>query len=231
MAQRTVAFELPSWRAPGGTNLRTGVLLIGTLLWLGLYGRLGSRLLAHGIGGVDRRDGLLMVLTVAFGVMTVVGWRQLWPQWQARWNARRFGDWRALSVKQLQALTPSEFEDYVAERIFERQGYRVENTPDVKDGGVDILVRDRFGNLAVVQCKRYRGTVGAATLRDLYGTMLHTGATHAYLVTSGRISRDAREWVRGKPIGLIDGARLVKLAEAEPHTFQPPGEDGRIEEE
>ena len=90
---------------------------------------------------------------------------------------------------------------------------------------------DRFGNLAVVQCKRYRGTVGAATLRDLYGTMLHTGATHAYLVTSGRISRDAREWVRGKPIGLIDGARLVKLAEAEPHTFQPPGEDGRIEEE
>ncbi|MCB0160192.1 MAG: hypothetical protein KDD83_18795, partial [Caldilineaceae bacterium] len=120
MAQRTVAFELPSWRAPGGTNLRTGVLLIGTLLWLALYGWLGSRLLAHGISGFDRRDGLLAVLTVAFGVMTVVGWRQLWPQWQARWDARRFGDWRALSVKQLQALTPSEFEAYVAERIFER---------------------------------------------------------------------------------------------------------------
>jgi restriction system protein len=230
MAQRTFAFERPRWRAPGGTNVRTGVLSIGTLLWLALYVGLGSRLLARNVYALDRRDGALIALTVALGVAVVVGWRRVWPRWRARLDARRFGEWRALSVSQLQALTPSEFEAYVAARIFERQGYTVENTPDVKDGGIDIRVRDRFGNLAVVQCKRYRSTVGAATVRDLYGTMLHAEATHAYLVTSGRISRDAREWTRGKPIGLIDGARLVKLAQAEPHTFHPPEPAGNVEE-
>lgn len=231
MSQRTFAFDLPRWRAPGGTNLRTGVLFIGTVLWLALYLWLGSRLLAHGLDGLDRRDLILMVMTVALGATTLVGWAHLWPKWRMRLEARRLGEWRALSVPQLQALTPGEFEEYVAERIFARQGYSVENTPDVKDGGVDIRIRDRFDNLAVVQCKRYRSTVGASTVRELYGAMRHEGATHAYLVTSGRISRDAREWTRGKPIGLIDGERLVKLAQAEPNTFHPPAATGSSDED
>ncbi|MCB0129255.1 MAG: restriction endonuclease, partial [Caldilineaceae bacterium] len=52
--------------------------------------------------------------------------------------------------------------------------------------------------------------------RDLYGTMIHAGAVRSYLITTGRISREAREWAAGKSIGLIDGARLAELARAEP---------------
>ncbi len=116
----------------------------------------------------------------------------------------------------LYRLTPSQFEEYVAQRLFARQGYAVENTPDVADGGVDIFVTDSRGRRAVVQCKRYHGTVGEAVVRDLYGTMLHNGAAMGYLVTAGAISEAARQWAAGKSIFLIDGHELEQLAKAEP---------------
>ncbi len=66
-----------------------------------------------------------------------------------------------------------------------------------------------------MQCKRYRGTVGAPIVRDLYGTMVHHGAGYAYLVTNSTFSEEARIWAAGKPIELIDGRRLVDLSQAE----------------
>ena len=139
------------------------------------------------------------------------------PRWRA-WikNRTRADQWPALNHDQIQTLSPSEFEAYVAYRLFKRQGYTVENTPDVKDGGVDILITDPFGRQSVVQCKRYSKTVGSAVVRELYGTMIHAGAVRSYLVTSGNISRDAREWAADKPMTLIDGDRLVELSKAEP---------------
>ena len=128
--------------------------------------------------------------------------------------------WPALNLEQLYALSPSEFEAYVAERIFARQGYTVENTRDVKDGGVDIIVTDAHGRVAIVQCKRYRNTVGEAIVRDLYGTMLHSEAMMAYLITTSNISDAARRWAAGKPISLIDGTQLVELGRAEPVVHQ-----------
>ena len=56
------------------------------------------------------------------------------------------------------------------------------------------------------------GAVGTPVVRDLYGTMIHSGAVSGYLVTSGRISSDARAWASNKPIELIDGAEVERLA-------------------
>jgi restriction system protein len=119
-------------------------------------------------------------------------------------------------LEQTRALSPTDFEAYVAYRLFARQGYRVENLRAVKDGGIDLIVTDRQGRRAIVQCKRYRSTVGEAALRDLYGTMIHDGASMAFMITTGSLSAAARRWAAGKPIVLIDGARLVELAHAEP---------------
>ena len=137
-----------------------------------------------------------------WGLPLSLGWRSAWS------NLRRGllpGQWPALSLAQLRELTPSQFEAYVAYRLFERKGYRVDNIRDTKDGGIDILVTDGMGQQAIVQCKRYRGTVGAPIVRDLYGTMIHHGAGYAYLVTNSTFSEEARIWAAGKPIELIDG--------------------------
>jgi restriction system protein len=213
MARITYQFRPPIWQPPQYVNYRTGVLLAGTGLWWLLYVWLGLRLARSGIVLAEWTNASLVVICIGFGVILALGWRSVAARWLARLRRER---WAALSLEQLYALAPGQFEEYVAQRIFARQGYRVRNTPDIKDGGVDIVVIDEFGRAAVVQCKRYRGTVGEATVRDLYGTMIHSDAAQAYLVTTGAISESARRFAVGKPIGLIDGKRLLELSKAEP---------------
>lgn len=214
----TFAFSLP--RKPS-LNLRfpsTRLLVLATLLWWLVYGWLAYRLWIDGVQGGLFVNGLLGVVTVLLGVFVVFGWRQAGGLW---WRSfRQGGKWRALSVAAMYQLSPSDFEAYVAHRLFARQGYQVINTPDTKDGGVDVLITDAYGRQAVVQCKRYRGTVGSATVRELYGTMIHAGAARAYLVTTAEISHDARRWAEGKPIMLIDGTHLEHLCRAAPGSQQ-----------
>ena len=63
-------------------------------------------------------------------------------------------------------------------------------------------------------------------LTNLYGTMIHEGATRAYLVTSGPISSDAREWAEGKPITFVDGEELARRAKLEPALVGMPSQPG-----
>jgi len=218
MSQRTLSFQAPRWRSPLRLHLRAGVLVIGTLLWLLLYGALAYRLWIDRIAPGDTLNLGLMIACLLLGVVVLLGWQTTGRNWLAQlfpWFYH--AQWRALNLAQMQQLTPSEFEEYVARHIFERQGYRVNNVRDTKDGGIDVLITDANGQQAVVQCKLYaERTVGEPIVRDLYGTMIHAGAGHAYLVTNSSFSAEARRWAFGKPITLIDGLRLVELARSEP---------------
>ncbi len=118
---------------------------------------------------------------------------------------RHFG--RIRDLASLQKLGPVEFERFVG-HFFSQQGYDVFTTPNSGDQGIDLFLH-KGRQTCVVQCKRYRGTVGQATVRDLYGVMVHSGADSAVLVTSGRISRAARDWAHAKPIELLDGPALL----------------------
>lgn len=215
MAEIGYEFRLPTPRLPRFIRSpKPKPLIVGTLslFWLGLYGWLGYRLWFDGIRLAWRFNLLLALAIVVSGVGIGLAWRNIGERW---WTGlRSSGNWGALSLRDLQAMDPFAFEEYVAQRIFARQGYKVINTQDSKDGGVDIQVTDPDGYEAIVQCKRYRGTVGSATVRELYGTMIHSGVSRAFLVTSGTISEDARRWAMGKPIILIDGRRVVELSRA-----------------
>ena len=120
------------------------------------------------------------------------------------------------TIDQLYALSPAEFESYVG-KIFKQRGYRVKLRGKSGDMGVDIEVRRLNGKKAVVQCKRYKHTVGPDTVRELYGTLIHERASHAFLVTTAEISASAKEWARGKPMTLIDGQTLVSIAASQNH--------------
>ncbi len=211
MAQRTFNFEPLLWKtsARSREGVLLGALLLASASWVALYAWLGWLLWLQGITAWRSLHTTLLVASIGLGVALALGWRA--------WMRDGFGGRlhrRALSLEQLQALEPGAFEAYVAEHLFSHRGYHAINTRDTKDGGVDVLVTDRFGQTAVVQCKRYRGTVGEAVVRDLYGTMMHASATYAYLVTTGAISDEARRWALGKPIQLIDGPQLVELTKS-----------------
>jgi hypothetical protein len=115
------------------------------------------------------------------------------------------------TIPQMLALEPSEFEAWSG-MLFRLLGYQVKNTQEVADHGIDLELSGPDARYGLVQCKRYRGTVGEPTVRDLYGTLIHENGDHAWLVTTGGISRQAYEWAAGKPIDLWDGLRLVDFA-------------------
>jgi restriction system protein len=124
---------------------------------------------------------------------------------------RRFA--RIQTVAQMLALEPLEFEAWIG-MLFMLLGYRLESSHSQisADHGIDLEVSSPRIRYGLVQCKRYRGTVGEPTVRDLYGTLIHENADFGWLVTSGGISRQARAWAAGQPIDLWDGQRLVEYA-------------------
>ena len=114
------------------------------------------------------------------------------PRQQTTYERPRYGVSRALD--ELQDLSPKEFEHYVA-GLFRRKGYRAVVRGRAGDHGVDLELRAPTGKRAIVQCKRYQNTVGEDVVRELFGTLIHE-----------------RDWAQGKPITLIDGRTLVRIA-------------------
>jgi restriction system protein len=141
-------------------------------------------------------------LTIAFlWIGLTWGWGQAAPVDQLA----------ALSPAQFYSLSPRAFERYVA-LLFERKGYQVIHRGRSGDHGVDLELIAHDGRHAIVQCKRYLSTVGEETVRELYGTLLHEGSAHAFLVTTADISAAARQWAEGKPITLVDGRTLATIS-------------------
>lgn len=177
------------------------LFFVGWVLWR--YGVAADAVLRMPPWFVD----LLGLLTGA-GLLTLV---VLWGVviWQHR-QLRVDRAFQHLSIEELYALTPRDFEHYVAE-LFEQRGYKVEVRGRAGDLGVDLMLTQNDGRRAIVQCKRYRHPIGPEIVRELFGTMLHERAAHGFLVTTAEISEGARTWAADKPITLIDGKILTRL--------------------
>ena len=81
-----------------------------------------------------------------------------------------------------------------------------------RDGGIDVVAFDTrplIGGKVVIQAKRYRNTVGASSVQDLFGTMAHEGANKGILVSPSGYGPEACDFIKGKPIELIDGGGLL----------------------
>lgn len=113
-------------------------------------------------------------------------------------------------ISDLYLLSPQQFEDLIA-AYFERYGYEVERSGRSGDHGIDLIIRVKSGEKWVVQCKRWKTSVGEPVVRDLFGVMHHEGASRAFLMTTGTFTPAAISWVQDKPITLYDGPGLIRL--------------------
>lgn len=110
-----------------------------------------------------------------------------------------------------------DFEYFVRElfnKMFNVNGGEVKVTQASHDGGVDAIAFDDDpirGGKFVIQAKRYNNVVPVSAVRDLYGTMIHEGATKGILVTTSSYGKDAYDFSKDKPITLIDGQALLGL--------------------
>jgi predicted RNA-binding Zn-ribbon protein involved in translation (DUF1610 family) len=122
-------------------------------------------------------------------------------------------------------LTGQQFEIEFA-RLLQRIGYSVEHIGGPGDLGVDLSFNTRRGRV-VVQCKAHAAAIGPGAVRDLYGALLHAGATEAWLVSLAGFSIAAREFAAGKPIRLLTISEFLRDAMSTDDPPKPFGK-GRI---
>lgn len=128
-------------------------------------------------------------------------------------------DYRAELRETLQSLPAAGFER-LCQRLLREAGFeRVTVTGRSGDGGIDgigVLELNHFVSFKVLfQCKRYKGSVGSAAIRDFRGAMMGR-ADKGLILTTGSFTADAeREAVRDgvPPIELVDGEKLLELFE------------------
>lgn len=115
-----------------------------------------------------------------------------------------------------QSLTPAAFERLV-QRVLREAGFtQVEVTGRTGDGGIDGRGIARIHGLmsfhVLFQCKRYKGSVGPAEIRDFRGAM--TGrADKGLFITTGTFTPAAvKEATRdgAPPIDLLDGNEFAQ---------------------
>lgn len=126
-------------------------------------------------------------------------------------------DWQVELLRCLMDMPPDAFER-LSQRILREAGFvNVNVTGRPGDGGIDGTGIYRLSPLVsfptFFQCKRYRGSVSPAHVRDFRGAMAGRG-DKGLLITTGSFSKEARQEATrdgAQPIELIDGEMLCDL--------------------
>jgi len=125
-------------------------------------------------------------------------------------------NWRDQLLDALTSMKPDGFER-LAQRLLREAGFiSATVTGRTGDGGIDGLGVYRMSLVSFpvfFQCKRYKGSVGSAAVRDFRGAMAGRG-DKGLLITTGTFTSKAKaEATRdgAPPVDLIDGDRLCDL--------------------
>lgn len=116
------------------------------------------------------------------------------------------------------SLNGQQFEVEVA-RVFQKNGYTTSLTKGSGDQGVDINLYNGTQHI-IVQCKAHQKRVGTPVIRDLYGTLTHTGADKAFLVSLGGFSKNIDDYILDKNIELFTIHDILYLDSATDNTGQ-----------
>lgn len=110
-----------------------------------------------------------------------------------------------------------DFEERCA-RVLEARGWRVQRTPQTRDGGVD-LIASRIDEVGIeqtiyVQCKDHARPVGVEVVRELIGILPVTQPTQAVLAARSGVTPDARVLAERRGVKIWDEEALVALESA-----------------
>lgn len=117
----------------------------------------------------------------------------------------------------LRSLSPRDFER-LCTRIVQKLGFAALRTRSTGDQGIDIIAEDQGNNFRrgryIFQCKRTM-SVGAEVVRLLIGSLDTEKAIKGILLTTGVITKAAREEASANArIELVDGLSLKKLVDS-----------------
>ncbi len=108
---------------------------------------------------------------------------------------------RDADMAAIDAMTGTEFEDYVAARL-RRAGWQVTFTSITGDYGVD-LVGEKGGKSVAIQCKRHGHPVGVAAVQQVVSGARHHGCTKSIVVSNQEFTQAAKQ------LAVTHGCQLI----------------------
>jgi restriction system protein len=105
------------------------------------------------------------------------------------------------SMVAIDAMTGTEFEDYVAARL-RRAGWQVTFTSVSGDYGVD-LIAERDDKSVAVQCKRHGKPVGVAAVQQVVSGARHHGCTKSIVISNQEFTQAAKQ------LAFTHGCQLI----------------------
>lgn len=126
------------------------------------------------------------------------------------WLVRNLGR-QLFRARGIDDLHWEKFEHLVAD-VYRRNGYRVvSRAKSGADGGVDFRAVRR-GKQYIVQCKRWSRRVGVPVVREMAGLLAAERRVNGVIiVTNNDFTREAVAFADGKPIELVNGAKLQRM--------------------
>lgn len=114
----------------------------------------------------------------------------------------------------LRKIHPLTFEELLLD-VAEARGCPIErNERYTGDGGVDGRLEWQ-GQTVLVQAKRYQNHVRAADVAEFVELVRRSG-TQGWFIHTGRTGKGAIEAVRGTPVRIVSGDRLLKWVTEDP---------------
>ena len=115
------------------------------------------------------------------------------------------------TLKQIDSMTGSQFEEFVA-AVLQGNGYEIlEMTKATGDFGADIIVSRNEERIAV-QCKRYANPVGLKAVQEAISAMKHYDCDRCLVVTNSKFTNQAIELANdNEVVGLWDRNILVYM--------------------
>ena len=111
------------------------------------------------------------------------------------------------SADLLDMATPR-FDDMAIE-LYRSLGYAARRVGPRGRTGADILLQGPKGRSWLVQCRGWHGPVGEDAVREFWDDVLRRQVEGGVLITTGVFSRQAREWAKGKHLGLMEGNEFL----------------------
>jgi restriction system protein len=105
------------------------------------------------------------------------------------------------SMRGIDAMTGTEFEDYVAARL-RRAGWEVAFTTLTGDYGVDLIAQ-REGKSVAIQCKRHGKAVGVAAVQQVVSGARHHGCAKSIVVSNQEFTQAAKQ------LAFTHGCQLI----------------------
>ena len=121
----------------------------------------------------------------------------------------------ALEVVSLDDMDWFEFQLFTA-HLFQRLGFgKPEEILKGSDCGRDVILHTSSGDLIIIECKHHpKSTIGRPTVQKLHSAILTVNSRKGYLVTTGKFSPSAINYVKtlGSIIELVDLRVLSDMA-------------------